>query len=198
LFDAGHPDVTWFDALVEVCNRSLAATSRQARADRYRVYVHLDTEGGWVNAGPVLPPARCSPSSPAPGRSPPWRRPRADRSNVGRTQRIVPDRTRRLVQDRDRGCRFPGCTARAYLEVHHVLHWRDGGPTDTPQPGLSVPAPPRRAPPRRVPPHRQRRRTRPAPVHRSPRPPDQRRHPHPPCRPAPCPTRRAPLHPPDR
>ncbi len=51
--------------------------------------------------------------------------------NVGRSQRIVPDRTRRLVEDRDRGCRYPGCTARAFLEVHHGIHWKDGGPTDT-------------------------------------------------------------------
>jgi hypothetical protein len=51
--------------------------------------------------------------------------------NVGRAQRIVPTRTRRLVQDRDRGCRFPGCPATTHLECHHLIHWADGGPTDT-------------------------------------------------------------------
>ena len=50
--------------------------------------------------------------------------------SVGRALRIVPERTRRLVLDRDRGCRFPGCVARAHLEVHHVVHWVDGGRTD--------------------------------------------------------------------
>ena len=50
--------------------------------------------------------------------------------SVGRALRIVPERTRRLVLDRDRGCRFPGCVARAHLEVHHVVHWADGGGTD--------------------------------------------------------------------
>jgi hypothetical protein len=34
------------------------------------------------------------------------------------------------VLDRDRGCRFPGCVATAHLEVHHVVHWADGGRTD--------------------------------------------------------------------
>lgn len=29
------------------------------------------------------------------------------------------------------GCRFPGCTATRFVEVHHVQHWADGGPTDT-------------------------------------------------------------------
>ncbi|SNU01417.1 HNH endonuclease, partial [Ruaniaceae bacterium KH17] len=49
---------------------------------------------------------------------------------VGRTQRIVPDRTRKLIEDRDKGCRFPDCTSKGYLEVHHMAHWRDGGTTD--------------------------------------------------------------------
>jgi len=51
--------------------------------------------------------------------------------NVGRAQRIVPARTRRLVEDRDRGCRYPGCTATTHVECHHIIHWADGGPTDT-------------------------------------------------------------------
>ncbi|WP_162262055.1 HNH endonuclease signature motif containing protein, partial [Terrabacter sp. Soil810] len=36
-----------------------------------------------------------------------------------------------LVLDRDRGCRFPGCGSTRNLEIHHLQHWRDGGPTDT-------------------------------------------------------------------
>ncbi len=53
LIQAGKRDVTSFDALVEVCNRSLSGVQPTSRADKYRVYVHLDTEGGWVNAGPL-------------------------------------------------------------------------------------------------------------------------------------------------
>ena len=51
--------------------------------------------------------------------------------SVGRSQYIVPDRTRRIVERRDRGCRVPGCTASRFVEVHHIVHWDDGGPTDT-------------------------------------------------------------------
>ena len=29
------------------------------------------------------------------------------------------------------GCRVPGCTADRFVEVHHIIHWQDGGPTDT-------------------------------------------------------------------
>jgi hypothetical protein len=50
--------------------------------------------------------------------------------NVGRSQRVVPHRTRVLILDRDRGCRFPGCGSTRNLEIHHLVHWRDGGPTD--------------------------------------------------------------------
>ncbi|MEM1333446.1 MAG: DUF222 domain-containing protein [Actinomycetota bacterium] len=51
--------------------------------------------------------------------------------SVGRGQRIVPERTRRIVEYQDQGCRVPGCTAQHHLEIHHIVHWRDGGPTDT-------------------------------------------------------------------
>jgi hypothetical protein len=50
--------------------------------------------------------------------------------SVGRSQRVVPDRTRRIVELRDRGCRVPGCTGR-HVEIHHIIHWADGGTTDT-------------------------------------------------------------------
>jgi hypothetical protein len=52
--------------------------------------------------------------------------------SVGRSQRIVPERTRRLVEHRDGGrCRVPWCDSRIGLEVHHIVHWEDGGATDT-------------------------------------------------------------------
>lgn len=130
LIQRGQPAVTLLDALVEVCNRSLDKATPARRLDKYRIYAHLDTTGHWVNAGPALPPSVMN-------------RLLCDRAitalwetdgkpvNVGRAMRIVPDRTRRLCQDRDRHCTFPGCTARGWLEVHHIVHWADGGATDT-------------------------------------------------------------------
>ncbi|MEO6411835.1 MAG: HNH endonuclease, partial [Pedococcus sp.] len=50
--------------------------------------------------------------------------------SVGRTMRILPARSRRLIEDRDRGCRFPGCTATRFVEVHHLRGWAEGGATD--------------------------------------------------------------------
>ena len=47
---------------------------------------------------------------------------------VGARTRTIPPALRRVVQHRDRGCRFPGCTAR-FTQGHHIRHWAQGGPT---------------------------------------------------------------------
>jgi hypothetical protein len=50
---------------------------------------------------------------------------------VGRTQRLVPHWIRKALHARDRGCRWPGCTApAAWTDGHHLIAWWNGGPTD--------------------------------------------------------------------
>lgn len=50
--------------------------------------------------------------------------------NLGRKRRTVSPGLRRAIVARDHHCRFPGCTARVYVDCHHVEHWvRDGGET---------------------------------------------------------------------
>jgi hypothetical protein len=51
--------------------------------------------------------------------------------SVGRKTRVVPRRLRRLIERCDGGCAVPGCHRRRGLEIHHILHWEHGGPTDT-------------------------------------------------------------------
>ena len=121
--------MTWADALVEVCTRSLGTVIARSRQDSFRVYVHLDVEGGWLTGRPRLPGHLVAKLTCAGTVQPVWQQAGVPVS-VGRALRIVPERTRRLVLDRDRGCRFPGCVARAHLEVHHVVHWAEGGRTD--------------------------------------------------------------------
>lgn len=48
--------------------------------------------------------------------------------NLGRTTPVIPRWLRRLVQHRDGGCRF--CGSIINLDVHHITHWSQGGPTD--------------------------------------------------------------------
>src|SRR5207302_2539377 len=51
--------------------------------------------------------------------------------DLGRAQRLVPDRLRSGLVARDRCCAFPGCDQPARMtEAHHVRAWQDGGLTD--------------------------------------------------------------------
>lgn len=51
--------------------------------------------------------------------------------DLGRTHRVVPAHLRKAVELRDGACVFAGCGApKFWCDVHHVVHWVDGGPTD--------------------------------------------------------------------
>jgi 5-methylcytosine-specific restriction endonuclease McrA len=52
-----------------------------------------------------------------------------DPLDVGRRTRTIPPAMRRALQARDKGCVFPGCTHKRYVDGHHVQHWADGGAT---------------------------------------------------------------------
>jgi hypothetical protein len=49
--------------------------------------------------------------------------------DLGRKKRTVSPSLLRALQIRDRTCRFPGCTHRAFLDAHHIEHWAHGGET---------------------------------------------------------------------
>lgn len=49
--------------------------------------------------------------------------------DIGRRARSIAPAIRRALERRDGGCRFPGCTARHYVDAHHIRHWADGGET---------------------------------------------------------------------
>ena len=133
--DALFPDdesITWADAFRDCFERSLDAVQSPARRDRYRTWIHLDvsegtatTTDGWRIPMALADQVLCDGIV-----QPVWESDGVPFS-VGRSQRIVPDRTRRVVERRDRGCRVPGCTAHRFVEIHHIIHWLDGGTTDT-------------------------------------------------------------------
>jgi hypothetical protein len=51
--------------------------------------------------------------------------------DLGRAQRLVPDRLRSALVARDRCCAFPSCDKPARMtEAHHIKQWQDGGATD--------------------------------------------------------------------
>ncbi len=49
--------------------------------------------------------------------------------DVGRKTRTIPPAIRRALNSRDKGCRFPGCSFKRYVDGHHVKHWAHGGDT---------------------------------------------------------------------
>lgn len=132
LFRSGHTDVTWLDALVEVCTRSLGAVTSASRRDLFRIVIHVDTESAWLHNGPALPPTVLDLVLCDGVVQPVWTTGGLP-VNVGRRRRIVPAHTRIIVENRDRICRHPTCHSRHGLEVHHIVHWNgpDHGRTDT-------------------------------------------------------------------
>jgi hypothetical protein len=49
--------------------------------------------------------------------------------SLGRKRRSVSPALRRALASRDRGCRFPGCDSRRFVDAHHLRHWSQGGET---------------------------------------------------------------------
>jgi hypothetical protein len=57
--------------------------------------------------------------------------------DLGRTKRVVPPHIRKAVELRDVHCVFAGCHAPSHwCDVHHLLHWIDGGETSLDNSGL--------------------------------------------------------------
>jgi hypothetical protein len=51
--------------------------------------------------------------------------------DIGRARRPYTGAARTAVLLRDRGCAFPGCDRPPrWTQIHHIVHWADGGPTD--------------------------------------------------------------------
>jgi hypothetical protein len=122
------------DALVAIAKAYLdgggAANERSNTADRYQLVVHADAKslgGGTGRAdlpietvkrlccdGSVVTVLDGEDGTPL---------------DVGRKQRTVSTPVRRALHARDRGCTFPGCHRKHYLDAHHLEHWASGGET---------------------------------------------------------------------
>jgi hypothetical protein len=127
------------DALMVMAETLLAGTDGgRTGGDRYQVVVHVDTatlrgdERGET----------CELDDGVPLAAETARRLACDASivrilerdgrplSVGRKTRSIPPALRRALAARDRGCRFPGCTARHFVDAHHIEHWAQGGETN--------------------------------------------------------------------
>jgi hypothetical protein len=119
------------EALVSLADMALAdEKGDRSGGERYQVVVHVEAAEGAcaLEDGPALSEETA-------------RRVACDASlvelrerdgeplSVGRRTRTVPARMRRALQARDRGCQFPGCENRRFLDAHHIEHWARGGET---------------------------------------------------------------------
>ena len=131
------------DALIDLAETFLAKgpdreLPRRTGGDRYQVVVHADA--GALSGDE--PGGRCELDDGSPLAIETARRLACDASivqllerdgqplRIGRKTRSIPPALRRALNARDRGCRFPGCGSRRFLDAHHIEHWTDGGPTD--------------------------------------------------------------------
>ncbi|HEU5371529.1 MAG TPA: DUF222 domain-containing protein [Gaiellaceae bacterium] len=115
------------EALVVLADRALAYEGEErSGTERYQVVVHADEPvlendgagGCELEDGSALAPETA-------------RRLACDASVVrqGRRSRTVPPALRRAIRTRDRGCRYPGCENRRFVDAHHIRHWAKGGAT---------------------------------------------------------------------
>ena len=132
---------TWADALVRTAEHALDAldpNSRrgEARGERAQVIVHLDgrSDGDGaarIHLGPQLPESLrrylcCDAKVRAviEGAS-------GAVLGISPLEATVNPRLRRIIEERDRGCRYPGCSQRRWVHIHHIVHREDGGLTIT-------------------------------------------------------------------
>ena len=123
--------MTTADALVEIAERSLKATPIE-RCNLYRVNLFIDPtadipatwQDGYAVPDSIRRLLTCegtiTPTFVAQGRP----------LSVAPTIKGIPDRIRRLVLARDKKCRVPWCHNTRRLDVHHIIHREDDGPTE--------------------------------------------------------------------
>jgi hypothetical protein len=137
------------DALVQLCDNQLAAGSLPVlRTRKPHVVVAIDAEdlvdttatghgAGRTGFGARISAARARWLACDGAISRIVMGPDGQPLDVGRTQRVVPAHLRRAVERRDESCVFAGCAAPTYwCDVHHLVHWIDGGDTSLENSGL--------------------------------------------------------------
>lgn len=50
-------------------------------------------------------------------------------TDIGRKSRLWTNALTRAIKDRDQHCQFYGCTHTHNLQIHHIVHWANGGST---------------------------------------------------------------------
>jgi hypothetical protein len=117
---------------VEAAEATEAATAARAAsvADHYQVVVHVDESALRGSVGrsdlPIETVKRLSCDGSV---ITVVEDPNGNPLDVGRKRRTVTTALKRALWARDRGCAFPGCHRKRYVDGHHIRHWANGGAT---------------------------------------------------------------------
>ena len=120
------------DAIVAMANAYLAGNGAKsaATADNYQVTVHVDhsalVNGDGRSGLPLESVKRLSCDGDAVVIV---EDENGEPLSVGRKTRTVPTAIKRALHARDRGCTFPGCKNKRFVDAHHIRHWSAGGET---------------------------------------------------------------------
>lgn len=132
-----HPLPTHADALCSVAETALASgPTPRAGPERHQLTVEVDLDciardgdgSVHVRDGPALAPETARRLG-CDGALVPILSSGGEVLSVGRRTRSVPPHIRRALESRDKGCRFPGCESRRWVDAHHIRHWAMGGET---------------------------------------------------------------------
>ena len=93
------------------------------------VHIDADTLTGQLPDGSGVPAEVCERLLCDSGIVPVLEDERGRTLDVGRKSRSVPAALRRALHMRDKGCGFPGCDHKRWLDAHHIRHWARGGET---------------------------------------------------------------------
>jgi hypothetical protein len=129
-----HLDERRADALVTLASARIAD---DAEPDRATIVVHArlerlatDSGGCEVENGPAIDPRTVRRLLCDARVQTIVENQAGDAVSVTSLRREPPSWMVRQVRYRDRSCRFPGCGAKRFTQVHHVRLWRHGGKTE--------------------------------------------------------------------
>ena len=120
------------DALVSVANAYLTGIGEKAAStsDNYQVTVHVDqsalTHFDGRSSLPIESVKRLCCDGDA---LVIVENEHGEPLSVGRKTRTVPTAIKRALRARDKGCTFPGCHNKRFVDAHHIRHWSAGGET---------------------------------------------------------------------
>ncbi len=120
------------DALITVVNNFLSGNSESTTgtSDNYLVTIHVDqsalAKGDGRSSLPIESVKRlcCDGNAVVVVETED-----GEPLGVGRKTRIVSTAISRALWARDKGCRFPGCHHKRFVDAHHIGHWSGGGET---------------------------------------------------------------------